>query len=184
MAVVSSFAIARSVIRQLAGVPTSADSIEDNNRSLQTSETPKESGSNKAIPHGDHPLDAVLDLAKASLQEFDKNVIDYVATMSKRERINGVLGEPSTMTVKIINRKMEKDQLISPMHVYLRFNSPKSVEGREVIWVEGKNDGYMIAHEAGYLNLVRANLAPNGPLAMMATNTRSPRLESETCFRN
>lgn len=165
--------LVRTVIRKLIGVPIQTTNGLENNSSNSDKQNRSSltaldgSNGNDKVPFGSHPLDPVLKLARGSLEDFNENVIDYVATMTKRERIDGTLSEQSTMTVKIINRKVEDGQMVTPMHVYLRFDSPKSVEGREVIWVEGKNDGYMIAHEAGYLNLVRANLAPNGPLAMI-----------------
>ena len=39
--------------------------------------------------------------------------------------------------------------------------------GREVIWVQGKNEGKLVAHESGFKNFLRVNLDPNGFVAMM-----------------
>ncbi len=118
-------------------------------------------------PLGPHPLDPVLKLARSELDAFSQNVVDYTAMMLKRERIGGKLGEENRMMVKIINRRLVDNKLETPLHAYLRFESPKSIRGREVIWVEGKNDGNLIAHESGLFNLMSVTLPPDGSLAMM-----------------
>lgn len=51
--------------------------------------------------------------------------------------------------------------------VYLKFIEPKNQAGREAIWVQDANDGSLIVHETGMLNLLRAKLAPNSTLAML-----------------
>lgn len=49
----------------------------------------------------------------------------------------------------------------------MKFLKPQAVAGREVIWVEGANDGRLIAHEVpGLRNVIRAKLDPQGRLAM------------------
>jgi hypothetical protein len=114
-----------------------------------------------------HPLDAALKVAYDGLESIRKNVRDYTATLVKRERIDGTLTEQEFMFCKIRNRKVENDTLTVPFAVYLKFLKPKNIEGREVIWVEGKNDGKLIAHEVpGIRNVIRAKLPTNGFLAM------------------
>ncbi len=119
------------------------------------------------VLNGPHPLDRVLTLAKNELASFNEQVIDYTALMLKRERVGDKLGEANQLFVKIINPRSVPDKEAIPLHCYLRFESPSSVKGREVIWVDGKNDGNMIAHEAGMLNLMRVYLPPTGTLAML-----------------
>lgn len=119
------------------------------------------------VLNGPHPLDRVLTLAKNERASFNEQVIDYTALMHKRERVGDKLGEANQLFVKIINPRSVPDKEAIPLHCYLRFESPSSVKGREVIWVDGKNDGNMIAHEAGMLNLMRVYLPPTGTLAMM-----------------
>jgi Protein of unknown function (DUF1571) len=116
---------------------------------------------------GPHPLDPVIELAKREFEAFSQNVVDYTAVMLKRERIGGKLGEESQLAVKIINPHVTQTKARIPLHVYLRFESPNSVKGREVIWVDGKNDGNLIAHEAGMFNLMSVTLPPDGTLAMI-----------------
>jgi hypothetical protein len=54
------------------------------------------------------------------------------------------------------------------LSVYLRFLKPDAVKGREVIWVEGKNNGKLLAHEGGRLGALTPSvwLDPTGALAM------------------
>jgi len=86
--------------------------------------------------------------------------------------------DPQEMSIKILNRQYdsqyesslpEQTKFTSGLHAYLRFTSPASVAGREVIWVEGKNDDKLTAHEAGILNLMSLDLEPNGTIAMMGS---------------
>jgi hypothetical protein len=121
----------------------------------------------KPEPVGPHPLDPVIELAKREYEAFQNNVVDYTAVMLKRERIGGKLGEENRIALKIINSRSSDTQKDIPLQVYLRFESPSSVRGREVIWVDGKNDGNMIAHEAGMFNLMSVTLPPDGSLAML-----------------
>ena len=56
--------------------------------------------------------------------------------------------------------------MVVPFSVYIRFLLPKSWEGREAIWVEGRNGDQIIAHDRGILNLLRLRVNPRGRLAM------------------
>jgi len=115
-----------------------------------------------------HSLDAGLELARQALQHSRLNYQDYTATLVKRERVDGALAEPESMFVKIRNRRMEDGQLKVPMSVYISFLTPSSCKGREVIWVENRNNGYITAHEGGVKGrfLPTVSLSPSGILAM------------------
>jgi len=116
---------------------------------------------------GEHPLDPALRIATEGLAHIRKDIDDYTCTMIKRERINGVLGEYEYMYAKIRNRKLDGDKIVVPLSVYLNFVKPKSIAGREVVFVETKNNGKLIAHEGGpILGKVSAALDPNSKLAM------------------
>ncbi|MCO6454663.1 MAG: DUF1571 domain-containing protein [Pirellulaceae bacterium] len=113
-----------------------------------------------------HPLDPALEIARQGLESFRRDVRDYTATLTKRERIGGALTEQK-LQVKIRQRSGSDPQPEVPMSVYLHFREPPGVAGREVIWVENRNEGKLIAHEGGFKNLLRVNLPPNGMLAML-----------------
>ena len=115
-----------------------------------------------------HPLDRALDIARRGLSSCQQNVNDYTAILVKRERVGGELGTHEYMAVKVRNRKTVDGQIVQPLSVYLNFLKPTSVKGREVIYVEGQNDGNLIAHEGGFKGkfLPTVTIPPDGMLAM------------------
>ncbi|HYM86213.1 MAG TPA: DUF1571 domain-containing protein, partial [Pseudoxanthomonas sp.] len=72
------------------------------------------------LPAGAHPLDPALKMANDALVRI-RTFKDYTATVVKRERIKGELGNFEFMFTKIRNRKMNGDQLEMPLSVYLNF---------------------------------------------------------------
>jgi len=122
------------------------------------------------IPPGSlaRPLDAALQIARDGLAQCQAQVNDYTATLVKRERVDGTLGEHDFLFVKVRNRKVANGRLAQPLSVYLTYLKPTSVKGREVIYVEGQNDGNIIAHEGGFKGrfLPTMPLPPTGMLAM------------------
>jgi hypothetical protein len=111
-------------------------------------------------------LDPALKMARDSLRHSQTSVRDYTAILTKRCRVDGVLGEYQFAQVKIRNPRKQSDGVTTPMSVYLKFLKPDSINGREVIWVEGRNNGNLVVHEGGLKNLLRLNLDPNGSIAM------------------
>lgn len=115
-----------------------------------------------------HPLDRALDIARRGLAGCQANVKDYTAIVVKRERIDGTLGGYEYMTAKIRNRKIANGQVVQPLSVYLQFLKPSTIKGRECIYVEGTNNGNVVAHEGGFKGrfLPTVNIPPDGALAM------------------
>ena len=111
-------------------------------------------------PASQHPLEAALVFAREVQKNLDNNVHDYTATLIKRERIAGQLGEPEICYVKIRNQ---------PLSVYMDFLAPADKAGQEVIFVEGQNDGKLIGHAgSGLATLVGSKWLPvNGAIAML-----------------
>lgn len=114
----------------------------------------------------DHPLTPAIKLAREILDRFRKEVDGYSATMIKQERVDGQLFPRTTMFTRVLEKRPGKDGQIQPLSVYVRFDEPASQRGREVIWVEGRNEGNMIVHEGGLLGFKRLALKPTGVLAM------------------
>lgn len=102
-------------------------------------------------------LDEALAIAKRSLAALEK-VDDYTCVFSKRERVGDELLPEERDKLKIRHR---------PFSVYMRVIEPTSSAGQEVIYVEGRNDGNLIAHTTGFGGSVigRLSLDPNGYLA-------------------
>lgn len=106
----------------------------------------------------EHPLMPAIRWAHSGRRQMEEQVADYSAVIYKRERINGELGEYQRMFIKVRH---------NPFSVYLYFLAPDKVKGQEVIYVEGRNNGKMIAHGVGFQKLFGAlPLDPNGALAM------------------
>ena len=107
----------------------------------------------------EHPLMPALRWAQEGLAGI-KAIRDYSATVEKQERLSsGKLNDCEYMFVKIRQQ---------PFSVYVYFLAPGGVRGREVIWVEGQNNGKMIAHTTGLQDSMLGNLSldPNGMIAM------------------
>lgn len=115
-----------------------------------------------------HPLDRALDIARSGLEGCRANINDYTAVLVKRERIDDVIGSHEFMAVKIRNRKVANGRVVQPLGVYINFLKPSTVKGREVIYVEGQNDGNIVAHEGGFKGkfLPTVTIPPDGMLAM------------------
>lgn len=115
-----------------------------------------------------NPLDRALDIARRGLSQCRAHVNDYTAIMVKRERIDGTLNGQELMSVKVRNRKIANGQIVQPLSIYLQFLKPSTIKGREAIYVEGKNDGKMVAHEGGFKGkfLPTVSLPTDGALAM------------------
>jgi outer membrane lipoprotein-sorting protein len=108
---------------------------------------------------GAHPLQPALEIAQKGLAGIRANIQDYSATVVKRERIDGKLGEHEYMFAKIRQQ---------PFSVYLYFLGPDSVKGQEVIYVDGRNDGNMLAHAGSGVRAMvgTVSLKPQSMLAM------------------
>jgi hypothetical protein len=103
-------------------------------------------------------LDEALQISHRILERL-KQVSDYTGKLTKQERYKGTLLPEEVMAVKIREE---------PFSVYIRHLSPSSKDGQEAIYVEGQNDGKLVAHAVGagaYLGTLK--LAPTGWLAMM-----------------
>ncbi len=116
----------------------------------------------------EHPLMPTLRWAYAGMSNIEK-IQDYSATVAKRERIGGKVLDYEYMFVKLRHQ---------PYSVYMYFVGPPEVKGREVLYVQGQNDGLMWAHEApGLKNTMfgTVRIRPDGPVAMR--NQRYPLTE-------
>lgn len=122
--------------------------------------------SNPRVPA--HPLDPAITIAQEGLERIQSTVVDYTCTIVKQERINGELTPTEHMRAEIRNRKIGPAGMTQPLSVYLNFLKPDEIQGREVIYVEGKNNGKMVAHEAKGIKSAFGWvwLNPDGILAM------------------
>jgi hypothetical protein len=115
----------------------------------------------------EHPLMPALRWAHEGLGNIEK-IHDYSATLVKRERIGGKIGEYEYMLIKVRH---------NPFSVYMHFLAPAEIKGQEVIYIEGQNNGHMWAHTIGVRDAMfgTVSIPPNGLVAMH--NQRYPLTE-------
>jgi hypothetical protein len=105
---------------------------------------------------GEHPLAPTIRVMNSVLAHIDQNIRDYSCTLYKQERIDGELGEPQHIFLKVRHQ---------PFSVYMNFLQP--FRGREVLYVAGKNNGKLVALDSGFKRkLGPFELDPQGMLAM------------------
>lgn len=118
----------------------------------QAEPRPDVGAASSAVPGvAEHPLKPVIRIAQSSLQTL-AGVKDYEAAMVKRELIGDRLILQS-MTIRFRE---------TPFSVYLGFNGENT--GREVLYVDGKYQNMILAHEgSGLKSLVgTVSLSPTG----------------------
>lgn len=146
-------------------LPDSSNTANDGNGGQRKTDDQSDDRVNSTAEPAGHPIEPALDKARDGLRHSQESIIDYTATMIKRESDEKGNVSEQAMLLKVRNRKLDEDgKLVVPFAVYMKNITPD--EGREVIWVEGANDGKLIAHFGGLLNLLRYPLDPEGPLAM------------------
>ena len=110
------------------------------------SETADESGSD---------LSTKIKILERGL-EFLSKTPDYTAQFVKQELVNGELLDEQEMELKIRHK---------PFSVYMKWVTGEA--GREVLYVDGRNDGRLTAHGGGWrARLPSVSLDPTGSLAM------------------
>lgn len=134
-----------------------------------------------SLGNPEHPLDPVLSVAREGLRKIQTEVHDYTALMVKQERVNGTLLDEEMMRVKVRHARPGPETPV-PKSFYLKFESPQSMTGREVIWVQGRNNNKLVAHD-GAINLLRFNLAPDSFLAMVGNRYPITELGIETLIQ-
>ena len=88
--------------------------------------------------------------------EFLKGMPDYTALFAKRELVDGVMLDEQTISIKVRHQ---------PFSVYMKWNDYDV--GREVLYVDGINNGNMLVHAGGWKARLPALLmSPDSTLAL------------------
>ncbi len=103
----------------------------------------------KAEPTPQETMTRAIDDAEAALNYMKANIRDYTCNFSKRERVNGELVPREVASMKLRNRVVQNGKVVIPLSVYLKFNSPSNVKGREVLFVEGRDKDKILCKEGG-----------------------------------
>src|SRR5208283_1678347 len=108
-------------------------------------------------PAAASPLDDPLRLVADAKRAY-QSVQGYTCLFVKREVVNAQMQPEHVSTMKVRSQ---------PFSVYMRWQSPKALEGQEVCYVAGRNTGMMRVHSPGLLGVVGfVNLDPRDPRAM------------------
>ena len=128
-------------------------------------------------PPSPHPLEPALEHAARSLAFLTTEVRDYSCRVVKQERIDGRLQPMEFIDAKVRHRREAAGEVMQRAGLYLHFLAPAAVADREVLWVEGRNNGRMTVRRGGtrfqYLTL---DLDPRGDAALQ--HSRYPASES------
>lgn len=128
-------------------------------------------------PVPDHPLLPVMKIAYDGLQRMETEIQDYTCQLTKRERVHGRLHDPETMFLKVRHAQVQDGRVVTPFSVYVRFLSPSSLKGREVLWVEGRNRDKLIVRNGGpRFEYVTLALAPDSDLALQQNRYPLPEI--------
>jgi hypothetical protein len=119
----------------------------------------------RIIDEAEHPFNPLLKVARQSIEGIDKNIRDYKATLVSQVFVDGKLQPKKYLECKIRHAHTADEKEV-PFSVYTCFLKPKENVGQEAIWVDGQNDGKLIAHATGLFNVKRFYLDPDGAIAM------------------
>jgi hypothetical protein len=99
-----------------------------------------------------------LEFLRVALKWCDERVLEYTCRFQKQEKIEGALHPTETMQMKF---------RVKTFSVYLKWVGDVSA-GQEAIYVEGANDGKVVAHPSGLLGIFlrKVMLDPTGKQAL------------------
>lgn len=134
---------------------------------VQTSVLVETDDSSVSADAGETTLTQLLDQARRLTELMSGQLDDYTAVFVKQERDDdGRLGEESRIAMKV-QTKFRGPNDDAAKRVYLKFESPAALAGREVLWGEDLYEGQMAVHETGFLlGLKTIWLHPTGMIAM------------------
>ncbi len=124
----------------------------------------------KSIETRPMDLDEVLQMAHAGLQRLD-NVQDYTCTLIRRERVGSKLHAEQTIYAKVRHEQGETASGLAGLSLYLRFDSPQTVKGREILFTTAcdasRDELKLLVRNGGKrLAFLTAELPANSRLAM------------------
>jgi hypothetical protein len=95
-----------------------------------------------------HPLTPVLQYATRGLQAIEQDVRDYSCVMVARQRQQGKLSNYQYMEAKV-RHAQDNDGKQTPFSIYMKFQRPSDISGREVLFVDGERNGDMLVRNGG-----------------------------------
>jgi hypothetical protein len=146
-----------------ASEPVSPESAPS--RSPRTSEFRPRSGDSPVVSAA-HPMLPVLQAVEKELTHLRRTVHDFRCRVVKRERVNGILQDYSFIDMWVREETRVNGRIASPLSVYMVFRGPSSVVGRRLLFVEGRNEGKILARKGGQrFEYVVTKIDPHGESA-------------------
>ncbi len=111
----------------------------------------------------EHPMSPAVEALRKELAHLRDTVADFRCRVIKRERVNGPLQEYFYLDMWVREESRAGSQVATPLAVYMEFLGPSSLAGRRVLFVEGQNDGKILARKGGSrFEYVVTSIDPNG----------------------
>ena len=112
-------------------------------------------------------FESVLRLAQDCYRNVNE-IDDYSCVFIKRERINGQLNDREFVFAKVRHGVDSAKSIPAPFGVYLKFLAPGKMKGREILYVDGQNDGKIVFRKGGpRLAFLTGTIDPFSLAAMM-----------------
>lgn len=121
------------------------------------------------VNEADHPLDPLMTMADRALKQVDEKYFDYSSKMLTQVRTGNTLHDENLMFLKVRHSRDAEDgeaESKIPFSIYTKFLKPQGKAGQEAIWVDGKDEGLILGHGTGFLNIKTVRLPPEGSFAM------------------
>ncbi len=113
-----------------------------------------------------NPLRAILIQGQESLERCRREIRDYTCTLIAQERIDGQLQRVKCCQAKVKHHDEPGADGNGSISIYLKYKAPESIKGREVLWVDGQNDGKMLVRKGGSrLAFITALIEPTSEMA-------------------
>lgn len=146
----------------LPPAPPSAEPVHADDAATEVAAATPGAAASPAVPADPHVLTGrwamlfSVALLQRGCERFER-IPDYTATMFKQERINGELLDGQTMSLKLRHE---------PFSVYMKWLTGD--KGRQVIYVDGQNDGNLLVQLGGVKGRLLGTLTvdPNGSQAL------------------
>ncbi|MFG0263798.1 MAG: DUF1571 domain-containing protein [Rhodopirellula sp. JB055] len=124
-----------------------------------------------AVPVDDHPLGWALAFAQSHATYIRQHVSDYSCKLIKRERIDGDLQRPQIMDIAVRVEQADEQGDVSPLSVFLQYQSPRTLRDRRVLYIEGENEGKArVRKGGGALSYLVLSIDPHGRQAKEQSN--------------
>ena len=118
-----------------------------------------------------HPLNWTFRYASSRADYIRKNIRDYSCRLIKRERIDGELQKHHFIQVKVRCEQSRDGEVVRPLAVFMEYLAPSSVKGRQVLYVDGENNGNLLVRKGGHaFKYVKLRIDPNGTAARRESN--------------